>query len=145
MKQHKKVIFVVIAAVLVVGATLGAVAMAQADDQAAATAGNVTNLMDRVAAIYQANTGTAIDSAALQAAFAQAGKDIAAERQDQMWQKLVDEGKMTQEQVDAMKAWLAARPEGIPAQPGQRFPAFQRGLNQMGKMFRGFHAPAETE
>jgi len=158
MRKHKKVIFIVLAAILAIGATLGAVAVAQADDQATQTVKET--IFERVAKVYQANTGNAIDAAELQKAFTQAGKELATEAQDKMWQKLIDEGKITQEQLDAYKTWLAARPElntdamkqwleskpeGVPFGTGQRDPAMQRGFNRMGKMFRNFCAPANTD
>jgi hypothetical protein len=148
MRKHKKVIFIVLAAVLVVGATLGAVAIAQADDQGTQTV--KTTLFDRVAKVYETNTGKAIDSAELQKAFTQAGKELATEAQDKMWQKLIDEGKITQKQLDdyknwlaarpalntdAMKQWLESKPEGFPFGAGQRDGVMKRGFNRIGRMF----------
>lgn len=159
MKKSKKVIFIVLAAVLVVGATLGAVTIANANDNGAvqAQSSNVS-IFEKVAAIYQTNTGKAIDSAALQKAFQQAEQQLATEAQDKMWQKLIADGKVTQAQVDAYKKWLAARPEintdamkkwleskpeGIPFGPGMRAPAMPRG--GMGNMFRNFCNPNTTK
>ncbi len=151
MRKHKKVIFIALAAVLVVGATLGAVAIAQGNDQgfALAQSANVS-LFEKVSTIYKANTGTTIDAAKLQEAFKQAEQQLATEAQDRMWQKLIADGKITQAQLDAYKKWLAARPElntdalkkwlesrpeGIPFGPGMRAPAMPRGFGGMGKMF----------
>lgn len=140
MRKHKKVIFIALVAVLVVGATLGAVAIAQADDQTTQTVKET--IYERVSKVYQANTGNAINAAELQKAFTQAQKELATEAQDRMWQKLIDEGKITQAQLDAYKKWLAARPElntdalkqwfeskpeGISG-PGMRTPAMPRGF-----------------
>ena len=161
MRKHKKVIFITLVTVIVLATTLGMVAFAQADDQSAnPTSSHINTLMDKVAAIYQQNTGTAIDSAKLQEAFTQAQKELATEAQDLMWQKLIDEGKMTRQQVDDYKAWLNARPnmttdefkqwlesrpEGVPFGPGQRGPALKRGFDRMGKMFRGWAAPDNAQ
>ncbi len=151
MRKHKKAIFIALAAVLVVGATLGAVAFAQANDQGTILpqSANVS-MFEKVSTIYKANTGTAIDAAELQKAFTQAQQQLATEAQDKMWQKLIDEGKMTQKQVDDYKKWLEARPklntdefkswleskpEGIPFGPGTHAPAMPRGFGGMGKMF----------
>jgi hypothetical protein len=158
MRKHKKVIFIALAAVLVLGATLGAVAMAQADDEGTKTVKET--LYERVAQVYQTNTGNTIDAAELQKAFAEAQKQLSTEARDQMWQKLVDEGKITQEQLDALKAWLEARPqmttdefkqwleskpEDLPFGFEKRAPAMPRGFDRMGKMFRGWCAPDNAE
>jgi hypothetical protein len=147
MRKHKKVIFITLAAVLALGATLGAVAFAQANDQGTALAQTANvSLFERVSTIYKANTGTAIDAAKLQEAFKQAEQQLATEAQDRMWQKLIADGKVTQKQVDDYKKWLAARPtlntdefkkwleskpEGIPFGPGMRAPAMPRGFGGM--------------
>jgi hypothetical protein len=151
MKKSKKVVLVTFGLVVVLAITLGAVAIAQADDQAAGTAQSANvSMFDRVAAIYKTNTGTAIDSAQLQKAFQQAGQQAATDAQNRMLQKLVDSGKITQKQADDYKAWLAARPtlntdalnqwleskpEGVPFGPGLSDGAMQRGLGKIGKMF----------
>jgi hypothetical protein len=151
MKKHKKIIFIVVAAVLVIGATLGAVAFAQADDQSGNTTNtNTTNLLDKVAAIYQQLTGTAIDSAQLQKAFDQARQEQADQALDNMLQKLVASGKITQAQADAYKTWvnskpattftdeykqwMQSKPEGVPFGAGGHMPALPR-LGGFGKMF----------
>ena len=58
MRKHKKVIFIALAAVLVVGATLGAVAIAQANDQGTSLpqTANVS-LFEKVSTIYQSEHG----------------------------------------------------------------------------------------
>ena len=162
MKKNKKVIFIALAAVLVVGATLGVVAVANANDNGTVQAQSANvSLFDRVAAIYKTNTGATIDSAALQKAFQQAQKETMAKfqdtkkerapmSQDEMLQKLVDSGKITQKQADDYKAWLAARPAlntdalknwmdskpaGIPFGPGVSGNMTPRGPSGTGKMF----------
>jgi predicted PurR-regulated permease PerM len=152
MKINKKIVLVALVTVIVLAITLGAVAITQASDQTnnqpqaanASVSANVS-LFEKISAIYKANTGTAIDAAALQNAFTQAQKELATAAQDRMWQKLVDEGKITQQQLDAYKKWLAARPElntdalkkwmeskpeGVPFGPGLL------GRGMPGKMFR---------
>ncbi len=111
MRKHKKLIFIALAAILVVGATLGAVTVAQGNSQALAlgASGNVS-LFDRVATIYKANTGTTIDAAKLQTAFQTAQQQLATEARDAMLQKLVADGKITQAQADAYKTWLNSKP-----------------------------------
>ena len=152
MKINRKIVLIALVTVIVLAITLGAVAIAQASDrtnnQPQAANANVSanvSLFEKISAIYKANTGTAIDAAALQQAFTQAQKELATGAQDRMLQKLVDDGKITQQQLDAYKAWLAARPalntdalkqwleskpEGVPFGPGLR------GRCVPGRMFR---------
>jgi hypothetical protein len=116
MWRSKKFIIIAILAALVLGGTLGGVAIAQADDQnnsptptANATA-NVTTFLEKVAEIYKNNTGVTIDPQQLQQAITEARQAIQSEALDNYLQKLVADGKITQEQADQFKAWLAARP-----------------------------------
>jgi hypothetical protein len=118
MKKHKKVLLIGLAAVLIIGATLGTVATAQADDTVASAN---TTIWDKVAAIFKQNTGTEINSADLKTAFNQAQKEFMTERQQGMkdraavsiedrLQKLVEAGTITQEQATEYKNWMAAKP-----------------------------------
>jgi hypothetical protein len=155
MRKHKKIIFIVVAAVLVIGATLGAVAFAQADDQSGNTTGtstNATSLFDKVAAAYQQLTGTNIDSAQLQKAFDQVRQDQQDQALDNMLSKLVASGKITQAQADAYKTWLKnkpattftdeykqwmqSEPQGLPFGPGGGHTAPMPRLGGFGRMFR---------
>jgi type IV secretory pathway VirJ component len=157
MRKHKKVLFIALAAVLILGGTLGIVAFAQADDQSTNQTSSNT-LMDKVAAIYEKNTGTAINAADLKTAFDQAQQEMATEARDNALQKLVDDGKISQAQADNYKTWLDSKPsqtvtdeykqwlqsmpQGIPFGPGLRLPAMPRGFDRMGgKMFRGWCPP----
>jgi len=58
-----------------------------------------------------------IDKAALQDAFKQVMLEEQQARQDDMFAKLVTDGKLTQEQADAYKAWLSAKPADMPGFP----------------------------
>jgi hypothetical protein len=107
MRLKKKLLITgVLCAVVLVG-VFGGVAIASADDEDTAPAG----LVEKVAAIYEQNTGTAIDAQELLKAFEEAGATLRTEMRDQFLQKLVDDGKITQEQADAWEAWLDARPD----------------------------------
>jgi hypothetical protein len=112
MWRSKKFIIIAILTVLVLGATLGGVAIAQADDENNDTTqtANVSSFLEKVAEIYQNNTGVVIDPAELQQAMTEARQAMRDEALDNYLKKLVDEGKITQEQADQFKAWLAARP-----------------------------------
>jgi hypothetical protein len=111
MWRSKKFIIAVLA-VIVLGATLGGVAIAQADDENSnnQTQAVKANILDKVSEIYEKNTGTAINPDELQKAFTEARQAIQDEALDNFLQKLVTDGKITQEQADQYKAWLDARP-----------------------------------
>jgi hypothetical protein len=111
MWRNKKIILIEILTVVVLVGTLGGIAVAKANDENSTKAlANNTTLLEKVAEIYQQNTGTAIDAQELQKAFDQAKTEIATNARDVYLQKLVDEGKITQEQADQYKAWLDSRP-----------------------------------
>jgi hypothetical protein len=154
MRKHKKLIIIAVAAILVIGATLGAVAFAQANDQpaaAAAASANATSIWDRIASILKQNTGVTVNGADLQKASDQAHQQIQDEALNNMLQKLVTDGKITQKQADDYKTWLKARPstiisdqykqwlnsmpQGVPFGPGMHAPAMPGGFGGMGKMF----------
>jgi ABC-type sugar transport system substrate-binding protein len=117
MWRSKKFIIITVLVVLVVGGTLGGVAIAQANDQSTTTptvtptaTDNVSSFLQKVADIYKANTGDTIDPEQLQKAIADARQALQEEALDNYLQKLVDEGKITQEQADQFKAWWDQRP-----------------------------------
>ncbi|MBN1690592.1 MAG: hypothetical protein JW901_06190 [Dehalococcoidia bacterium] len=70
-----------------------------------------SDILDKVAAKLN------IDKAALQDAFKQVMLEEQQARQDDMFAKLVTDGKLTQEQADAYKAWLSAKPADMPGFP----------------------------
>jgi competence protein ComGC len=149
MWRNKKLIIVEVLVAVMLVAMLGGIAVVRANDENTNQGkNNMTSLMEKVAEIYQANTGTAIDAAELQKAFDQAKTDIAADARNAYLQKLIDEGKITQEQADQYKAWLNSRPNfptdefkqwmesrpDIPALFGQ---ANHGGMMPFGGMHRG--------
>ena len=112
MWRNKKLIIFEVLAVVVLVASLGIAAAARADDENNnEVENNTTSLMEKVAEIYEANTGTAIDAEELENAFTQACQEIRTEFRYQFLDKLVELGKITQEQADEFKAWLEARPD----------------------------------
>jgi hypothetical protein len=113
MLLSKKFLITGIICVTALAATIGGVAMANATDNATSDSSNTSpmvQMMDKVAEIYQQNTGTALDVQALENAFNQAQTALAADRIDTILQKLVTDGKITQEQADQWKAWWESRP-----------------------------------
>jgi hypothetical protein len=112
MWRNKKLIIIEVLVVVMLVATAGLVAVVQADDENAEQDQNsASSLMEKVAEIYEANTGTAIDAEELENAFTQACQEIRTENRYQFLDKLVEMGKITQEQADEFKAWLESRPD----------------------------------
>ena len=68
-------------------------------------------LCDKVCAIYEDNTGDDIDPEALKDAFTQAHSELRTEALESRLQKLVDEGRITQDEVDEYMEWLQKRPD----------------------------------
>jgi hypothetical protein len=147
---HKKsFIIVAIISVVVIAGVLGGFAMASADDQTTTTtpgnSANVSALMEKVATIYQQNTGVAIDPQALADAFKQAGKDMRSEALDNYLNKLVEQNKITSEQAQQFKDWINARPD-VPVGPGMGPGMGERFFGKFngrfgGGMFRGWCGP----
>ncbi len=155
MRKHKKIWIISALCLIVLAGTLGGFAIASADDNnntAPPKAAELrTELYQKVAEIYEQNTGTAIDSSELQKAFDQALQAKMDEAQDQFLQKLIDDGKITQEQADSWKTWLDSRPKDVLSdefktwlQQRPDIPALCPG-NQDGRMpfggERGFKGP----
>jgi hypothetical protein len=142
MWRSKKFLLVTVLAVVALVGSIGGVALAQSgngdNDQPIA---QHQAMLEKVCAIYGENTGTAIDSEALQEAFEQARSDMQDEARNNFLQGLVDEGKISQEEADQYKAWLESKPEfDMPLAPGFG-PGMNRGFGGHGG-FPGFQ-PAE--
>jgi hypothetical protein len=150
MWRSKKFIFTVLLTVVVLGGILGGVAVARADDENTDQP-QITrlNIMDKIAEIYEQKTGVAINSDKLQESFNEARIAVANDARDQFLQKLVEEGKITQGQLDEFEKWLAERPD-FPTDEYQQWlesrpdiPFFfgqdnHRGMMPFGGMPRGF-------
>jgi polyhydroxyalkanoate synthesis regulator phasin len=75
-------------------------------------------LLDRACAIYEGKTGTTIDSEQLRDALDQAQGELQEEALETRLQKLVDEGKMAQEEADQYLEWWQSRPDIEAPLPG---------------------------
>jgi len=120
MWRSKKFLLATALSVVVLLGSIGGVALAQTGtgDDSQPTAQHEA-LLDKVCAIYEENTGTAINSEELEKAFTQAQDEMQDEALNSYLQGLVDEGKITQEEADQYKAWLESKPEiGMPLAPG---------------------------
>jgi hypothetical protein len=112
MWRSKKFIAIVLAAVLLVGGTVGVVLAADnGDEDGSLPEARPEALLDRVCAIYQENTGNDIDPEALKDAFAQASSEMRNEALQSRLQNLVDQDKITQEQAKQYLEWWESKPD----------------------------------
>ena len=112
MWRGKKVMVIALAAVLLVGSSMGVVLAADNGDEAGSLPeARHWALLDRVCEIYEENTGTTIDQQALQDAFAQARSEIQAEAMQNRLANLVDKGRITQDEADQCLEWWQSRPD----------------------------------
>ncbi|MBN1176707.1 MAG: hypothetical protein JXA51_03395 [Dehalococcoidales bacterium] len=155
MWRSKKFLLTVVISVVVLGAILGGYAVANADDEdTGQLPAGENNLLGKVAEIYETNTGVAIESDELQNAFNQARNELGIQAKERIQQRLVEEGLVTQEQLDEFEQWLSEKPEfptdefdeWMEAKPdiGLHFgPGNEDGGKRFGGMFRNFRGFAE--
>jgi hypothetical protein len=67
-------------------------------------------LLNKVATIYQQNTGVTIDPQQLETAFTQAQNEMQDEALQTWLQNLVTQGKLTQAQADEYLQWWQSKP-----------------------------------
>ena len=110
-KSKKVVLLSALAIAMLSGSIAAGVTLAQSGS------GNETQantryetLLNKVATIYQQNTGVAIDPQQLGAAFTQAQKEMQNEALQSWLQNLVTQGKITQAQADQYLQWWQSRP-----------------------------------
>ena len=117
MWRSKKFIVIALAAVLLVGSTVGVVLAADnGEEDGSPPEAQQAALLDRVCAIYEDNTGITIDPQALQDAFAEARSEMRERELDRRLTYLVEQNKITQEQADEYKEWWQSRPD-VPIRP----------------------------
>jgi hypothetical protein len=120
MRLKRKWLFIpVLAAVVLVGIGIigGAV---YANSSASAASDNQTTFAARVAQIL------GIDQTKVESAFTQAKKEMRDDAMNAQLQKMIDNGKITQEQADQYKAWIQSKPD-LPAELGSQGPMGGRG------------------
>ena len=131
MWRNKRIILLATLAVVLLVGTLGGVVLAQDDGGNEAQAENQCGVvLDRIAAIYEENTGVAIDPEQLREAFTQAHSERLTAAVETHLQRLVDDGVITQAEADEYLEWWQARPDVQLGGPGLR--GFGGG---------GFHGP----
>ena len=132
-RSKKFIVVAVLAAVVLVG-TIGGIALAQTENGDGSQPEVCHGLlMDRICAIYEENTGVAIDQQELGDAFAQARSEMRNEIMSSHLQNLVDQGKITQDEADQYKEQWQSRAD-MPAKFGFGGHGGFRGHG-------GFHAP----
>ncbi len=120
-RSEKLILVALLIAIALVGSTAGVVLARSANGgertgaiALAQTADNTTSgktLLARVANIL------GIDQQSLENAFTQAQREMQQESLDAYLKKLVDQGKISQDQADKYKSWWQARPETPLPQP----------------------------
>jgi hypothetical protein len=141
-KNRKLLIISVAAAVIVLAVgVIGGAVYAQSNATTPNAAGSPQNVLaDKVAKIL------GLDASTVEAAFTQAQKEIRSEAMDSQLQKLVDAGKITQEQAAQYKTWLESKPNvNLPGVEGGMMGP--RGGRMMGQGFGGaprFAPPTTT-
>jgi hypothetical protein len=144
--SKKFIIIMVVAAVLAIG-SIGGIVLAQGngDEGVNQPEAQQATLLERVCEIYQDNTGTAINADDLQSAFAQAQSEVQAAALQNYLQNLVDNGKITQEQAQALQEWWQSRPD-VPVVPGFAGRGMmQRGFGGSCGGFHGYFEPPAAE
>lgn len=136
MFRGKKLVAVVVLAVVIIAGSIGGVVFANTDNGSGVVPKpGVT--MARVAEIYKEKTGTDLNVQALQDAMAQARNETMQQAMDARLKQMVESGKITQEQADQMKQWWESRPKDLPFNGGIMGPGKMGG----GGFMRGFGGP----
>ncbi len=154
MWRSKKFIITVLLTVVVLGGILGGFAVANADDEDTTPPppGNA-GFLEKVAELYEKRTGVAINPDELQNAFNDAREDLGNQARECFRERLLEEGKVTQEQLDEFDKWMSERPdlasdefkEWLDSNPGLNLPFGphswddERPFSKVFRHFRGFH------
>jgi hypothetical protein len=109
--KGKKFIIAAVLVAVVLTATIGGVALANSGDDDTPPRLAQTELMAKVAELYQQKTGTTLDTDALEEAFIEAREELGLQNRERLRQRLEDRAAITQEKLDELKEWLEARPD----------------------------------
>jgi hypothetical protein len=118
MKRIQKIVLATVLVAVMLIASMPVIALAQ-DDEAHGPPGA---LLTRVAEILN------IDQGELENAVKQAQTGLREEALENRLEELIDEGTLTQEQADAYKAWIEARPDIQMVPPRQLKEALDKGI-----------------
>jgi hypothetical protein len=131
--RKRKWLIPVVLSIVVIGGITGGVMVAADDssgtvDQQSQLADRHQELLDRACAIYEENTGTAIDSEQFKAALGRAQGELQEEALESRLDKLVENGKMTQDEADSYLEWWQSRPDIQVPLPGIGGPGHRGGM-----------------
>jgi signal transduction histidine kinase len=118
MKRIQKIVLATVLVAVMLIASMPVIALAQ-DDEAHGSPGA---LLTRVAEILN------IDQEELENAVKQAQTGLREEALENRLEELIDEGTLTQEQADAYKAWIEARPDIQMVPPRQLKEVLDKGI-----------------
>jgi hypothetical protein len=111
-KRKKVVLLVAVAVAVLISGVVAGVTLAQSGNSTQTQANTrYQELLNKVATIYQQNTGVTIDPQQLEAAFTQAQKEMQSEALQTWLQNLVTQGKITQAQADQYLQWWNSKPD----------------------------------
>lgn len=143
-RTKKFIVSAVLATVLLAGSTVGVVLAQTGNGDDGQPEARDAALLDKVCEIYEQNTGVSIDSEALKDAFIQAQGEMRNEALGNRLDKLVEDGKITQDEANEYLEWWESKPD-VPAGFGFRGNAHGglRGFGGPYVPFGGPYAPAE--
>jgi len=143
MWRSKKFIIITVLAVVLVGGSIGGIVLAQENEENGPAA-KFGEFMERVCAIYEENTGTAINADELQNAFAQAQSERQAAAMEAHLAKMVENGVIDETQAQELQEWWQARPD-VPIAPRLGGHGMFRGFGGPGGGFHGWFGPPPPE
>ena len=144
MRRSKKfIVAVVLATVVLVGGVGGAVLAQNGNEGENQPQSQRVVLLDRVCAIYEENTGVAIDSEELQKAFNKAQDEMRAAAMEARLAKMVENGVIDEAQAQELQEWWESRPD-VPIRFGFMGPGGEKPFARFGGP-GGFEPPPPPE
>jgi len=139
MWSTKKFIIVLALAAVLAIVSIGGVVLAQGngDEDANQPEAQHAALLEKVCAIYEDNTGTAINAEELQNALAEAQSEMHAAAMEARLAKMVENGVLDETQAQELQDWWESRPEDLPLRPGFMAPGGGGPFGGPGGRFQG--------
>lgn len=112
MFKTKKFITIAVLGIAIIGGSIGGAVLADDGDDGATWPGPQRGgNLERVCEIYHENTGDEIDCDELGIAFRAAADERMGEFRANIQQRLIEEGVLTEDELEAYQEWLAERPD----------------------------------
>jgi len=139
MWSTKKFIIVLALAAVLAIVSIGGVVLAQenGDEDANQPEAQHAALLEKVCAIYEDNTGTAINAEELQKAFVQAQSEMHTAAMEARLAEMVENGVLDKTQAQELQDWWESRPEDLPFGPGFMAPGGGGPFGGHGGRFQG--------